>query len=142
MNPSLYEMLLQNFDGELDLYRVREEDQYTLSVLDNLQRILSSRAGSLSHLPEYGLPDPARAARRSAWADGHAGQYLAQVRAAPGSSEYRNVAADSAGAPGICPGCTTKRRRTSDIRHDPGARGQSVGASLEASELPAHVVNR
>lgn len=57
LNPSLYEMLLQNFNGELDLHRVREEDQYTLSVLDNLQRILNSRAGSLSHLPDYGLPD-------------------------------------------------------------------------------------
>lgn len=56
-NPSLYEILLQNFDGELDLHRVREEDQQTLSVLDNLQRILNSRAGSLSHLPDYGLPD-------------------------------------------------------------------------------------
>lgn len=57
LNPSLYEMLLQNFDGELDLYRVGEEDQYTLSILDNLQRILNSRAGTLSHLPDYGLPD-------------------------------------------------------------------------------------
>lgn len=57
LNPSLYEMLLQNFDGELDLYRVGEEDQHTLSVLDNLQRILNSRAGTLSHLPDYGLPD-------------------------------------------------------------------------------------
>lgn len=57
LNPSLYEMLLQNFDGELDLYRVREEDQHVLSVLDNVQRILNSRAGSLSHLPDYGLPD-------------------------------------------------------------------------------------
>lgn len=57
LNPSLYEMLLQNFDGELELYRVREEDQHTLSVLDNLQRILNSRAGALSHLPDYGLPD-------------------------------------------------------------------------------------
>lgn len=57
LNPSLYEILLQNFDGELDLYRVREEDQHTLSVLDNLQRILNSRAGSISHLPDYGLPD-------------------------------------------------------------------------------------
>jgi type VI secretion system protein len=28
-----------------------------LSVLDNLQRILNSRAGTLSHLPDYGLPD-------------------------------------------------------------------------------------
>jgi type VI secretion system protein len=57
LNPSLYEMLLQNFDGELDLYRVSEEDQHTLSVLDNVQRILNSRAGTLSHLPDYGLPD-------------------------------------------------------------------------------------
>ncbi len=56
-NPSLYERLLQNFDGELELCRVSEEDQQTLSVLDNLQRILNSRAGALSHLPDYGLPD-------------------------------------------------------------------------------------
>lgn len=56
-NPSLYELLLQNFTGELDLHRVREEDQVLLSVLDNLQRILNCRAGSLSHLPDYGLPD-------------------------------------------------------------------------------------
>ncbi|NMY01568.1 type VI secretion system baseplate subunit TssE [Pseudomonas sp. WS 5059] len=56
-NPSLYEMLLQNFDGELDLHQVSEEDQHALSVLDNLQRILNSRAGALSHLPDYGLPD-------------------------------------------------------------------------------------
>lgn len=56
-NPSLYELLLQNFIGELDLHRVREEDQPLLSVLDNLQRILNCRAGTLSHLPDYGLPD-------------------------------------------------------------------------------------
>ncbi|WP_152223647.1 type VI secretion system baseplate subunit TssE [Pseudomonas sp. SCB32] len=56
-SPSLYELLLQNFTGELDLHRVREEDQSLLSVLDNLQRILNCRAGTLSHLPDYGLPD-------------------------------------------------------------------------------------
>lgn len=55
--PSLYERLLQNFTGEFDLNRVREEDQVLLSVLDNLQRILNCRAGTLSHLPDYGLPD-------------------------------------------------------------------------------------
>lgn len=55
--PSLYETLLQNFNGELDLHRVSEDDQHTLSVLDNVQRILNSRAGTLSHLPDYGLPD-------------------------------------------------------------------------------------
>ncbi|MCO6060491.1 type VI secretion system baseplate subunit TssE [Pseudomonas sp. MOB-449] len=54
---SLYEVLLQNFSGELELHRVREEDQAILSVLDNLQRILDSRAGAQSHLPDYGLPD-------------------------------------------------------------------------------------
>lgn len=57
LNPSLYELLLHNYDGELDLSLVPEEDQHTLSVLDNLQRILNSRAGSLSHLPDYGLAD-------------------------------------------------------------------------------------
>jgi type VI secretion system protein len=57
LNPSLYEMLLQNFDGDLDLHGVSEQDQPILSVLDNLQRILNSRAGALSHLPDYGLPD-------------------------------------------------------------------------------------
>ena len=57
LSPSLYEMLLQNFDGELDLHQVNEDDQHTLSVLDNVQRILNSRAGTLSHLPDYGLPD-------------------------------------------------------------------------------------
>lgn len=56
-NPSLYELLLQNFTGELDLHRVREEDQVLLSVLDNLQRTLNCLAGTLSHLPDYGLPD-------------------------------------------------------------------------------------
>jgi len=55
--PSLYERLLQNFTGELAVNQVSEEDQLILSVLDNLQRILNSRAGSLSHLPDYGLPD-------------------------------------------------------------------------------------
>lgn len=57
LNPSLYEILLQNFDGDLDLHQVSEQDQHTRSVLDNLQRILNSRAGALSHLPDYGLPD-------------------------------------------------------------------------------------
>jgi len=56
-NPSLYETLLQNFEGELDMHRISEEDQSTLSILDNMQRILNSRAGTLSHIPDYGLPD-------------------------------------------------------------------------------------
>lgn len=57
VTPSLYEMLLQNVHGELDLQRIGETEQRTLSILDNIRRVLGSRAGSLSHLPDYGLPD-------------------------------------------------------------------------------------
>ncbi|MCF6687720.1 type VI secretion system baseplate subunit TssE [Raoultella terrigena] len=55
--PSLYEILYGNFTGGLDLNRVNEQDQAILSVLDNMQRILNCRAGTLAHLPDYGLPD-------------------------------------------------------------------------------------
>ena len=55
--PSLYEMLTGNFTGGLDLHQVSEQNQVILSVLDNMQRILNCRAGTLAHLPDYGLPD-------------------------------------------------------------------------------------
>lgn len=55
--PSLYDTLYGNFNGGLDLQQVSEESQVILSVLDNMQRILSCRAGTLAHLPDYGLPD-------------------------------------------------------------------------------------
>lgn len=55
--PSLYEMLYGNFAGGLDLHSVSEHNQVILSVLDNMQRILNCRAGTLAHLPDYGLPD-------------------------------------------------------------------------------------
>jgi type VI secretion system protein len=56
-SPSLYEILTGNFTGDLPLEVVNEEDQVILSVMDNIQRILNARAGSISHLPDYGLPD-------------------------------------------------------------------------------------
>ncbi|WP_145490345.1 type VI secretion system baseplate subunit TssE [Yersinia aleksiciae] len=56
-SPSLYETLTGNFTGDLPLNVVSEEEQVILSVLDNIQRILNSRAGTLSHLPDFGLPD-------------------------------------------------------------------------------------
>lgn len=55
--PSLYEMLTGNFSGGLDLHQVSEQNQVILSVLDNMQRILNCRTGTLAHLPDYGLPD-------------------------------------------------------------------------------------
>lgn len=60
MTPSLYDILYGNFEGDLELDAVSEENQVILSVLDNMQRILNSRAGSLSHIPDYGLPDMTR----------------------------------------------------------------------------------
>lgn len=56
-SPSLCEMLYGNFVGDLDLQQVSEENQVILSVLDNMQRILNCRAGTVAHLPDYGLPD-------------------------------------------------------------------------------------
>ncbi|EKM8118337.1 type VI secretion system baseplate subunit TssE [Enterobacter hormaechei] len=55
--PSLYEMLSGNFSGGLNLNQVSEQNQVILSVLDNMQRTLNCRAGTLAHLPDYGLPD-------------------------------------------------------------------------------------
>lgn len=56
-SPSLYEVLTGNFAGDLDRQSISEADQVILSVLDNMQRILNCRAGTLTHLPDYGLPD-------------------------------------------------------------------------------------
>lgn len=58
--PSLYEMLTGHFTGGLPLSKVSEQNQVILSVLDNMQRILNCRSGTLTHLPDYGLPDMTR----------------------------------------------------------------------------------
>ncbi|MBY5209263.1 type VI secretion system baseplate subunit TssE [Enterobacter hormaechei] len=50
-------MLSGNFSGGLNLNQISEQNQVILSVLDNMQRILNCRAGTLAHLPDYGMPD-------------------------------------------------------------------------------------
>lgn len=55
--PSLYDTLYGSVAGGLELHHLSQEEQLILSVLDNLQRILNCRAGTLAHLPDYGLPD-------------------------------------------------------------------------------------
>lgn len=57
--PSLYEMLFGNVAGGIDLHQVSEENPVILSALDNRQCILNTRAGTLSHLSDYGLPGSA-----------------------------------------------------------------------------------
>ncbi|MFL9926164.1 type VI secretion system baseplate subunit TssE [Herbaspirillum lusitanum] len=54
--PSLYDMLL----GHINDVPLSAHDDNTLeilSVMENLRRILNTRAGSLKHLPDLGLPD-------------------------------------------------------------------------------------
>ena len=58
--PSLYEMLTGHFTGGLAVNQVSEENQVILSVLDNMLRVINCRAGTLAHLPDYGLPDMTR----------------------------------------------------------------------------------
>ncbi|MBZ7829174.1 type VI secretion system baseplate subunit TssE [Raoultella planticola] len=58
--PSLYEILTGHFTGGLAVNQVSEENQVILSVLDNMLRVLNCRAGTLAHLPDYGLPDMTR----------------------------------------------------------------------------------
>lgn len=55
--PSLYEMLTGYFSGGLPIDTVDENEQVIISVMENIRRILNSRAGSIRHLPDYGLPD-------------------------------------------------------------------------------------
>lgn len=50
-------MLTGYFSGGLPIDSVDESDQVIISVMENIRRILNSRAGSIQHLPDYGLPD-------------------------------------------------------------------------------------
>jgi type VI secretion system protein len=54
--PSLYDMLLGHIDGE----PLEAHDDKTLEILSvqaNIRRIVNTRAGSLKHVPDFGLPD-------------------------------------------------------------------------------------
>lgn len=56
IGPSLYDMLLGHIDG-VSLADYDDNTLEILSVMENLRRILNTRAGSLKHLPDLGLPD-------------------------------------------------------------------------------------
>lgn len=57
MSASLYDVLYGYFASGIDLDDVPENEQTIVSVMDNIERILNSRAGAIKHLPDYGLPD-------------------------------------------------------------------------------------
>ena len=57
MDAALYEKLTGFYSDGLPLDGLPDGFQLVRSVLDNIQRILNSRSGSLKHLPDYGIPD-------------------------------------------------------------------------------------
>lgn len=59
MGASLYDTLFGFFESGSIVSDTDDKMQTIISVKDNIGRILNSRAGSISHLPDYGLPDMA-----------------------------------------------------------------------------------
>ncbi|MDF7669693.1 type VI secretion system baseplate subunit TssE [Orbaceae bacterium ESL0721] len=57
MSASLYDILYGYFESGVAIDDVSENEQTIISVMDNIERILNCRAGSIKHLPNYGLPD-------------------------------------------------------------------------------------
>ncbi|WP_085247107.1 type VI secretion system baseplate subunit TssE [Gilliamella mensalis] len=57
MSASLYDQLYGYFESGIAVDDVPENEQTIISVMDNIERILNSRAGAIKHLPDYGLPD-------------------------------------------------------------------------------------
>lgn len=57
MSASLYDILYGYFQSGIPIDDVPENEQTIISVMDNIERILNSRAGAVKHMPDYGLPD-------------------------------------------------------------------------------------
>lgn len=57
MNQSLFESLTGHFKDGTPVESLSAYNRHIKSITDNLNRVFSSRKGSLSHLEDYGLPD-------------------------------------------------------------------------------------
>ena len=65
-NLSLYDILVGQFSSEsknidetdfYDLDDLTEEQKLRSSIIENLRMVLSTRQGSVQHLPDFGMPD-------------------------------------------------------------------------------------
>ena len=63
---SLYDILVGQFASELknidetefnELDQLTEEQKLRSSIIENLRMVLSTRQGSVQHLPDFGMPD-------------------------------------------------------------------------------------
>ena len=57
MDQGLFESLTGHFKDGTPVESLSANYRLTQSIIDNLNRVFSSRKGSLSHIQEYGLPD-------------------------------------------------------------------------------------
>jgi len=57
MGQGLFESLTGHFKDGTPVESLPAYDRLTKSIIDNLNRVLSSRKDSLSHIKDYGLPD-------------------------------------------------------------------------------------
>lgn len=57
MGLSVYESISGRFDDGTPVESVPPAQQALRSIVDNLARLLNTRAGALRHVPDYGLPD-------------------------------------------------------------------------------------
>jgi type VI secretion system protein len=65
-NLSLYDLLVGQFSSDAknidetdftDLDDLTEEQKLRSSIIENLRMVLSTRQGSVQHLPDFGMPD-------------------------------------------------------------------------------------
>ena len=65
-NLSLYDILVGQFSSEIrnidetdisELDALTEEQKLRSSIIENLRMVLSTRQGSVQHLPDFGMPD-------------------------------------------------------------------------------------
>ena len=63
MDAGLYDVLLGHFADGSRVEAVGRAERRVQSVVSHLRYLFNTRRGSLSHLPDYGLPDVAEAYR-------------------------------------------------------------------------------
>ena len=54
---ALFDVLEGRFGGVIPVDTVSESEHRVHSIVGNLQRLLNTRQGAVSHMPTYGLPD-------------------------------------------------------------------------------------
>lgn len=57
IDASLLEKITLNFFGDVPFNILDSKEHYIYSVMNNIERILNTRRGSVKHIPDYGLPD-------------------------------------------------------------------------------------